>query len=64
MIQGVHAMFYSSEPEALRSFIRDQLPFPFTDGISDRGYGSVIHFKMPGDLEVELYQPRYRKTAR
>jgi len=29
MIQGVHAMFYSSEPEALRTFIRDKLRFPF-----------------------------------
>ena len=33
----------------------------FTDGIADRGYGLVTHFKMPGDLEVQLYQPRYTK---
>jgi catechol 2,3-dioxygenase-like lactoylglutathione lyase family enzyme len=26
----------------------------------DRGYGIVTHFKMPGDVEVELYQPKYR----
>src|SRR5205823_3886809 len=25
MIQGVHTMFYSSEPEALRAFLRDKL---------------------------------------
>ena len=31
MIQGVHTMFYSSEPEALRAFLRDKLQFPFTD---------------------------------
>lgn len=31
MIRGVHTMFYSSEPEALRSFIRDKLGFPATD---------------------------------
>lgn len=31
MIQGVHTMFYSSEPEALRAFIRDKLGFPHTD---------------------------------
>lgn len=31
MIRGVHTMFYSSEPEALRAFIRDKLGFPFTD---------------------------------
>jgi hypothetical protein len=31
MIKGVHTMFYSSEPEALRAFIRDKLRFPWTD---------------------------------
>jgi catechol 2,3-dioxygenase-like lactoylglutathione lyase family enzyme len=33
----------------------------FTDEITDRGYGLVTHFKMPGDFEVQLYQPRYTK---
>jgi hypothetical protein len=117
MIRGVHTMFYSSEPEALRAFLRDKLKFPysdvgggwlifdlpeadmgchpadpgagaasglhnisfycddvqatvaelqsrgveFTDEITDRGYGLVTHFKMPGDVEVQLYQPRYEK---
>lgn len=117
MIKGVHTMFYTSEPEALRSFIRDKLRFPFTDvgegwlifdlpeadmgchpadassgapsgthhisfycddieetvaqlkqrsveftdSISDRGYGLVTHFRMPGNFEVELYQPLYAK---
>ena len=119
MIRGVHTMFYSSEPEKLRAFIRDKLGFPhtdvgegwlifdlpeadmgchpadaaegcpsgthyisfycddikrtaadlkrrgveFTDEIRDAGYGLTIHFKMPGDLEVELYEPRYAKRA-
>jgi predicted enzyme related to lactoylglutathione lyase len=31
MIRGVHTMFYSSEPEALRAFIRDKFGFPCTD---------------------------------
>jgi catechol 2,3-dioxygenase-like lactoylglutathione lyase family enzyme len=31
MIRGVHTMFYSSEPEALRAFLRDKLCFPYTD---------------------------------
>jgi predicted enzyme related to lactoylglutathione lyase len=119
MIKGVHTMFYSSEPEALRAFIRDKLGFTsytdvgegwlifnlpeadmgchptekgegnppsgthyisfycddiektvaelknrgveFTGEIFDAGYGLKIHFKMPGDFEVELYQPRYTK---
>ena len=117
MIKGVHTMFYSSQPEELRAFIRDKLGFPFTDvgegwlifdlpeadmgchpadpvegapagthdisfycddiqktvaelqrrgveftaGIADRGYGLVTHFKMPGGVEAQLYQPRYSK---
>jgi catechol 2,3-dioxygenase-like lactoylglutathione lyase family enzyme len=35
----------------------------FTDGIIDAGYGLVTHFKMPGDLEVQLFQPRYKRNA-
>jgi catechol 2,3-dioxygenase-like lactoylglutathione lyase family enzyme len=118
-IRGVHTMFYTSEPEALRAFLRDKLGFPatdvgggwlifdvpeadmgchpadpsrqhgepsgthyisfyrddvgatvkelkargveFTDGVTDRGYGLVTHFKVPGGFEVELYQPKYEK---
>ena len=30
-IRGVHTMFYTSEPEAVRAFLRDKLGFPFTD---------------------------------
>jgi catechol 2,3-dioxygenase-like lactoylglutathione lyase family enzyme len=115
MIKGVHTMFYSSQAEELRAFIRDKLGFPFTDvgggwlifdlpdaemgchpaepqegppsgthhisfycddiektvaelksrgveftgGVADMGYGLVTHFKMPGDFQVQLYQPRY-----
>ena len=31
MIRGVHTMFYSSEADALRAFIRDKLGFSATD---------------------------------
>lgn len=31
VIRGVHTMFYSSEPEALRAFLRDKLGLPHTD---------------------------------
>jgi catechol 2,3-dioxygenase-like lactoylglutathione lyase family enzyme len=117
MIKGVHTMFYSSEPEKLRAFIRDKLGFKatdvgegwlifdlpeadmgchpaepkegprsgtphisfycddikktvaelqargveFTGGVANMGYGLVTHFKMPGDFEVQLYQPLYSK---
>ena len=42
MIKGVHTMFYSSEPEALRAFIRDKLGFSYTDA----GDGWLI-FNLP-----------------
>ena len=117
MIRGVHTMFYSSEPEALRAFFRDKLGFPatdvgegwlifdlpeadlgchpadpehgapsgtphisfycddiektvaelkargveFTGAVEDHGYGLVTHFRVPGNFEVQLYQPRYSK---
>jgi catechol 2,3-dioxygenase-like lactoylglutathione lyase family enzyme len=120
MIRGVHTMFYSSQPEELRAFLRDKLRFSFTDvghgwlifdlpeadmgchpaedvdggrsgthnvsfycddiqrtvaelkdrgveftdGITDAGYGLVTHFKVPGGFAVQLYQPRYTKSAR
>jgi hypothetical protein len=113
-------MFYSSEPEALRAFLRDKLDLPFTDigggwlifnlaeadmgchpadatdgaptgthdisfycddvratvaelrargvefldDITDRGFGLVTRFKMPGDVTVLLYQPLYEKRPR
>ncbi len=119
MIKGVHTMFYTSEPEALRAFIRDKLGFPHTDigsgwllfdlpeadmgchpagppdgeasgahaisfycddieksveelkgrgvefvgEIIDEGYGLVSRFKVPGDFEMQLYQPLYTKGA-
>jgi catechol 2,3-dioxygenase-like lactoylglutathione lyase family enzyme len=119
MIRGVHTMFYSSQPEAFRAFLRDKLGFSgvdvgdgwlifdlpeaemgchptekgngpasgtrdisfycddiektvaelrakgveFSGPVADHGYGLVTHFKMPGDLEVQLYQPKYSKHA-
>src|SRR5712664_2712154 len=48
MIRGVHTMFYSSEPDALRAFFRDKLGFP----AHDVGGGWLI-FDMPeADLGV------------
>jgi len=46
MIKGVHAMFYSSQAEELRAFLRDKLDLPFTDV----GEGWLI-FDVP---EVEM----------
>jgi catechol 2,3-dioxygenase-like lactoylglutathione lyase family enzyme len=119
MIRGVHTMFYTSEPEALRAFLRDKLELRFTDvgdgwlifdlpevemgchpaekgpgqsvpsgtpdisfycddiektiatlkargveftePVANHGYGLVTHFKMPGNFQVQLYQPLYKK---
>jgi len=36
----------------------------FTSGITDEGWGMLTHFRMPGDMEVELYEPKYEKRAR
>ena len=33
----------------------------FTKEVADHGYGFVTYFKMPGNLEVQLYQPKYAK---
>jgi catechol 2,3-dioxygenase-like lactoylglutathione lyase family enzyme len=33
----------------------------FTAPIVDRGFGLVTQFKVPGDFEVMLYQPKYQK---
>ena len=112
-------MFYSSQPEEFRAFVRDKLGFPFTDvgegwvifdlpeadmgchpadpdegappgthnisfycddvhrtveelkesgveftgAVADHGYGLVTHFKMPGGVEAQLYQPHYAKNS-
>lgn len=48
MIRGVHAMFYSSEPEALRAFLKDKLQLPATDV----GEGWLIFDLKEGDVGV------------
>jgi catechol 2,3-dioxygenase-like lactoylglutathione lyase family enzyme len=115
MIRGVHTLFYTSDAEGLRAFLRDKLGFPatdagggwllmelppadmgchpddspdsqpsgthrisfqcddieatiqelsakgveFTSAVEDRGYGLAASFKVPGDFDVELYEPRH-----
>jgi hypothetical protein len=116
MIRGLHGLFYSSQAEAMREFMRDKLRLPFTDvgggwlifdlpegdvgvhpteesndsgkhdvsfycddiqgtvsdlrsrGVEfdadpqDHGYGYVTYFTMPGDVRVQLYEPKYEKS--
>ena len=49
MIKGVHTMFYSSEPEALRAFLRDKLGF---SNFSDVGGGWLIFDLPEADMGV------------
>jgi len=32
----------------------------FTSEIIDKGWGMATRFKMPGNFEVELYEPKYK----
>ena len=36
----------------------------FSTGISDEEWGLLAHFRMLGDLEVELYESKYKKRRR
>jgi len=36
----------------------------FTAGISEMSWGWLTNFEMPGGFEVDLYQPKYRKSPR
>lgn len=48
MIRGLHGLFYSSEPEAMRAFLRDKVKLPFTD----TGGGWLIFDLPEADLGV------------
>ena len=54
MIRGLHAMFYSSEPAALREFLRDKLGLPATD----LGEGWLIFDAAEADLGVHPAGPQ------
>jgi len=77
MIKGVHTMFYTSEPEALRAFIRDKLDFPFCDlgdgwlifDLPEADMGSHPadesgeHGKSAGTHDISFYCDDIEKTA-
>jgi hypothetical protein len=48
MIRGIHGLFYSSQAEATRAFIRDKLKLPY----SDVGEGWLIFDLPEGDIGV------------
>src|SRR5579884_1057278 len=53
MIRGAHTMFYSSEPEALRAFLKDKLRLPFTDV----GEGWLIFDLPEADMGCHAAEP-------
>lgn len=53
MIKGVHTMFYSSQAQELRAFIRDKLRFPF----SDVGEGWLIFDLPEADMGCHPTEP-------
>jgi predicted enzyme related to lactoylglutathione lyase len=59
MIQGVHTMFYSSEPDAFRAFARDKLGFPSTDV----GGGWLIFDLPEADLGCHPAEPKEAPTG-
>ena len=36
----------------------------FTKPVEDHGYGLVTFFKVPGDFDIQLYQPKYEKRPK
>ncbi len=53
MIRGAHAMFYSSDPEATRAFLRDVLALPATD----IGHGWLIYQLPEAEMGVHPHDP-------
>ena len=57
-----HISFYCDDIRRTVAELKER-GVEFTDDIADHGYGLVTHFRMPGDFEVQLYQPRYAKRS-
>ncbi len=58
---GTHQIsFYCDDIEQTVSELKSR-GVEFNDEITNQGYGMTIHFTMPGDVAVELYQPLYAK---
>ena len=58
---GTHAISFYCDDVAKTVAELKARGVEFTDAITDRGYGLVTHFRVPGGFDVELYQPKYRK---
>ena len=78
MITGVHTMFYTSEPEALRAFFRDKFGLKFTDvgggwlifdlpdaelGIHPAGGPQMEHAVVSGTHHISFFCDDIEKTV-
>lgn len=52
--------FYCDDLEATVQELRGR-GVEFADEIKDCGFGFVTHMKVPGEFQVMLYQPKYKK---
>ncbi|HZI04823.1 MAG TPA: VOC family protein [Archangium sp.] len=59
MIRGLHGLFYSSEPEAMRDFLRDKLRLPHTDV----GEGWLVFDLPEADLGVHPTDPSQKPPS-
>jgi catechol 2,3-dioxygenase-like lactoylglutathione lyase family enzyme len=57
---GFHVSFYCDDIEQTVKELTAK-GVQFSAPVVDRGFGLVTHFRAPGGLEIELYQPRYQK---
>ena len=59
---GTHSIsFYCDDIEKTVAELKEK-DVEFTGGIKDEGWGMVTQFKMPGEVIVQLYEPRYKKS--
>ncbi|HVK39487.1 MAG TPA: VOC family protein [Candidatus Kapabacteria bacterium] len=60
---GTHAIsFYCDDIHTTMAELKEK-GVEFTREVENFGYGLVTAFKVPGDFEVELYQPLYSKSG-
>ena len=58
---GTHNLsFYCDDIQATVADLKSR-GVTFRKEVEDHGYGYVTHFIMPGGVQVQLYEPKYRK---
>ncbi len=61
---GTHAIsFYCDNIEETVAELKSR-GVEFTAPVTNQGFGLVTHFKMPGEVVVQLYQPFYTKVTK